>query len=145
MPTTQASLSADDRIDFAAHKLAVHFTEETDLPARYRRLTDPSRKKAKVKEGSEIEKRFKANVESWGRLIHTMLVKIDESQAWRFINLSPQFDGTISRVTENKDFCDFVDYLILRRDQEQCGPDELGGLALLSVAFQQQVERRLQA
>lgn len=144
MSTTQASTSAHDRIDLAAHKLAVYFTEDTDLPARYRRLTDPSRKIRKVKQDSEIENRFKANVESWGRLIHTMLAKIDDSQAWRFINLSPQFEGTVNRVTENKDFCDFVDYLILRRDKEKCGPEELGGLALLSVAFQREVEKRIQ-
>jgi hypothetical protein len=58
--------------------------------------------------------------------------------------LSPQFDGTVNRVTENKDFCNFVDYLILRRDKEKCGPEELGGLALLSVAFQREVEKRIQ-
>ena len=145
MPTTHASTAADDRITLAAHKLALYFTEDTDLPARYRRLADPSRKVRKAKEDSEIEKRFKANVDSWRRLIDTMLAKIDETQAWRFINLSPQFDATIDRVTANKDFCDFVDYLILRRDKEQCDPDELGGLALLSVAFQREVERQIQS
>ena len=138
------SSPAGERLTVAAHRLAVRFTEDTDLPARYRGLSDPSRKIQKVKEDSEVEKRFKANVESWRQLIETMLAKIDEGQAWRFVNLFPQFAGTIDKVTDNKDFCDFVDYMILRRDKEQCGPDELGGLALLSVAFQREVEKRIQ-
>lgn len=137
------SSPAHERVTLAAHMLAVRFTEDTDLPARYRNLSDRSRRIRKVKEDSEVEKRFKANVESWGRLIEIMLAKIDESRAWRFINLCPQLDGTIEKVTENKDFRDFVDYMILRRDKEQCGPDELGGLALLSVAFQREVENRI--
>lgn len=145
MPSTSASTPEDDRIALAAYKLAVHFTEYTDMPARYRRLADPSRKVRKVKEDSEIERRFKANVESWRQLIDTMLAKIDEVQAWRFINLSPQFDTASNRVTANKDFCDFMDYLIMRRDKDQCAPDELGSLALLSVAFQREVEKRIQS
>ncbi len=72
-----------------------------------------------------------------------MLAKIAESQAWRFITLSPKFNATFNKVTDNEDFCNFVDYMILRRDKEQCGPDELGGLALLSVAFQREVEKRI--
>ena len=54
------------------------------------------------------------NVESWVQLIHAMLARIDESQAWRFINSSPEFDGNTNRVVENKDFCDFLDYMIRR-------------------------------
>jgi hypothetical protein len=135
---------AEERLTLTAHRLAIRFTEDTDLPARYRKLSDPARKIRKVKEDSEVEKRFKANVEAWAHLIETMLAKIEESQAWRFINLVPHILGTMNKVTDNKDFCDFVDYMILRRDKEQCGPDELGGLALLSVAFQREVEKRIQ-
>jgi len=144
MTINQVSSAADDRIALAAHKLAVHFTEDTELPTRYRRLSEPSRKTRKLKEDSAVEKRFRANVDSWRRLIEKMLAKLDETQAWRFIDLRPQMEGTINKLTENKDFCDFLDYLILRRDKEQCGPDELGGLALLSVAFQREVEKRIQ-
>ena len=58
-------------------------------------------------------------------------------------NLAPQIDGDITKVTDNADFCDFIDYLILRRDKENCDADELGGLAQLSTAFQREVEKRL--
>lgn len=90
-----------------------------------------------------MEKRFKANVESWRKLIETMLTKVDESQAWRFINLRPRVADTTSTVTDNSDFCEFIDYMILRRDKELCGPDELGGLSFLSVALQREAEKRI--
>lgn len=134
----------DERVVVAAHRLAVRFTEDPDLPARYRRRADPSGKVPKIKEDSEIEKRFKANVESWSKLIKTMIAKLDEGQAWRFINLRPESIGRIVRVTDCQDFCDFIDYLTLRRDKERCDSDELGGLALLSVAFQREVEKQIQ-
>ena len=137
------SSPAEEKVTMSAHRLAVRFTEDTQLPARFRRVSEPSRKIAKVKKDSEVERRFKANVESWRQLIETMLAKIDEGQAWRFINLCPQVAGTINRVTDSKDFSNFVDYMILRRDEERCGPDELGALALLSVAFQREVEKRI--
>jgi hypothetical protein len=131
-------------IDQAAHKLAVDSTDESDLPARYRNLTNASRKIRKVNDDSDIEKRFKANVDSWRQLISTMLAKLEPSQAWRFINRGPQVDGVIHRVTDNKDFCDFVDYMIQRRDAEKCTADELGGLALLVTAFQREVAKQIQ-
>jgi hypothetical protein len=145
MSSEQSPPPAVDRIGVAAHMLAIRFSEDADLPARYRQLKQPSRKFRNSKEDSEIEKRFKLNAESWMQLIHAMLARIDESQAWRFINSSPQFDGGTNKVVEHKDFCDFLDYLILRRDVEHCGSEELGGLALLSIAFQREVEKHIQA
>lgn len=142
-PDYRMSLPLNDRIAAAAHKLAVRFTEDADLPARFRRQTDSSVKPRKVKEDSDIEIRFRANVVSWARLIETMISKIDQAQAWRFTHLLPQIDSAITKLTQNKDFCDFIDYLILRRDTERCNSDELGGLALLSVAFQREIEKRL--
>jgi len=92
---------------------------------------------------SEIEKRFKVNVQVWRSLIETMLAKLKHDQAWRFVDLCPQVDGPIETIADNRDFCAFTDYLILRRDKEKCDSDELGSLAQLSVAFQRQVEKRI--
>jgi|CXWL01.1.fsa_nt_gi hypothetical protein len=137
------SSTTDDRVVIAANRLAFRFTDDADLPARYRRRTDLSVKIPKIKEDSEIEKRFKANVESWRKVVENMTAKLEEDQAWRFINLRPASDGRISKVTQSRDFCDFIDYMTLRRDQERCGANELGGLALLSVAFQLEVEKQI--
>jgi hypothetical protein len=133
----------EDRVNLACHRLAVEFTEDDQLPARYRKRSDSTQKVRKAKEDSEVEKRFRANVQAWRTLIDTMLAKWDNDQAWRFINLCPQFDGPIKSVADNADFCAFIDYLILRRDKEDCDSDELGGLAQLSVAFQREVEKRI--
>lgn len=127
----------------AAHRLAVDFTEEANLPVRFR--TSPSSAKSrKIKEDSEVEKRFRASVMLWRQLIETMLSKISNRQAWRFIDRSPEIHPTVRTLTDCKDFCDFVDYLILRRDMEKCSADELGELALLSTAFQREIEKRIQ-
>lgn len=152
--TTQTDLFADAQrpnaaadthapIEIAVHRLAVQFTEDELLPTRYRRTADSDQRNRKPKQDSEVEKRFRANVQAWRDLIETMLKKLQAAQAWRFINLTPQVDDNIIQVTDNSDFCDFIDYLILRRDKENCGAGELGGLAQLSTAFQREVEKRL--
>jgi hypothetical protein len=141
----QADANTDihDPIELVVHRLAVQFTEDELLPTRYRRTADSDQRKRKPKQDSEVEKRFKSNVQSWRNLIETMLSKLEPEQAWRFINLAPRVDGDLAKVTDNTDFCNFVDYLILRRDKENCDTDELGGLAQLLTAFQREVERRL--
>lgn len=75
--------------------------------------------------------------------METMLAKLDHGQAWRFIDLSPKCEEGMVKLTDCRDFCDFTDYLILRRDKEQCDADELGGLAQLSVVFQRQLEKQI--
>lgn len=135
-------VSEDGRIALAAHRFAVEFTEDSQLPTRYRKRANPAQKTLKTK-NSEVEKRFKEKVESWKRIIETMLATVEAEQAWRFINLAPTVDDNIAQVTDNTDFCDFIDYLILRRDEVNCDADELGGLAQLSVAFQLQVEKQV--
>jgi hypothetical protein len=139
-----SSVAADSRVELAAHRLAVDFTEDADLPPRFRKLSS-STKSRKTKEDSEMGKRFRANVRSWRQLIEIMCGKICNRQAWRFIDVSPEIGPTVRKVTDCKDFCDFIDYLILRRDKEQCGADELGRLAQLSTAFQLEIEKRIQS
>ena len=133
----------DARVVVAAHRLAVAFTEEANLPVRFRK-SPSSAQPRKIKEDSEVEKRYRANVMSWTQLIETMLAKISNRLAWSFIDLSPEIHPTVRKLTDCEDFCDFVDYLILRRDKEKCSADELGGLALLSTAYQREIEKRIQ-
>jgi hypothetical protein len=130
-----------DRILLAAFRLTVYFTDEDELPARYRKRK-PARAK-KIKEDAVLEKRFRANVKSWTELIETMLSRIDSRQAWRFIDVAPEIPPTARKVTDCKDFCDFVDYLSVRRDKEGACADEIGGLAWLLMPFQRKIEERL--
>jgi hypothetical protein len=136
-----SSSTTEDRVTVAARRLAIRFADEADVPARYSKRQAPSGKTRKVKEDAQIESRFRAHADSWRRAIETMLAKIGTAQAWRFIDLYPQVTGRIDKATDCSDFCDFVDYLILRRDKEQCGSDELGRIAMLSLAFQQEIEK----
>ena len=132
----------EDRIKAAALRLAVRLTEEIELPARYKQSSKPSTKPRRIKKDAEIEERFQANVKCWEELIGIMLSKINNQQAWRFIDVAPEVIPEVQKLTDCKDFQDFIDYLILRRDKEECGTDELGNLAMLSVVFQRQIEEK---
>ena len=99
----QACPGDEDRVKVAAHRLAVFFTEEENLPARYRRSFSPA-KARKINEDAVLEKSFKANLKSWTELIDTMLSKINNRQAWRFIDLSPEISPTVRRLTDCEDF-----------------------------------------
>lgn len=140
-------VETSNRIEIAAHRHAINFTEDLDLPTRYRKRppdkTDEPATPRKQKKDSEIDRLFKANVASWRSAINTMLGKLDHLQAWRFIDLVPDVEPGLSSLTDNKDFCAFVDYLVLRRDKEKCESDELGCLAALSVAFQREIEKKI--
>lgn len=144
--------SGDSRIELAAHRLAVDFTEDANLPTRFRKTSSTKSKKIKrnavgpktPKKDSKVEQRFRTNVGLWRQLIETMIGKIGAEQTWRFVDLSPKVDSTVHILTDCRDFCDFMDYLMLRRDKEDCSDDELGSLTMLSVAFQREIERRIQ-
>lgn len=130
----------ENRIDLAATKLAIAFAEDINIPARFKKKSE---KKTKQKPDSNIEIRFKKDIAHWKSLIKTMLNKIDDSLAWRFINIMPSIDQPSKSVAYQKDFSDFIDYLVLRRDKENCSPDELGRLAALSSEFQKELEKQL--
>lgn len=134
------------RVAVAAHQLAVQFTQDEDLPAHYRKVSSRTlqRTTKKMKKDSELAKHFATTVVSWTRLIETMLTKIDSRQAWRFISLSPEVHLPLTKLTDCKDLCDFMDYFALRRDTEKCDDDELGGLAQLLTAFQADVSKQVQ-
>jgi hypothetical protein len=144
MSEIQLMLPANDPIAAAAVKLVLRFTEEEDLPVRFRHQGESPRRRRKVKEDSACEKRFRSEIEFWKRLVETMLSKIDSEQAWRLINLSPEIDESITMLTRNGDFRDFMDYLILRRDTERCDSSELGGLALMLNVIQREIEKKNQ-
>ena len=127
MSSTQVTSSADSRIEVSAHRLAVQFTEDANLPVRYRRTSDSSRKTRKANDDSDIEKRFRTEVNSWRDLLKTMLSKVDAAKAWRFIDQSPQFTEPLRQVTDNDDFCDFLEYMRQRRDVDAVDTMNLAG------------------
>lgn len=133
-------MSMDNRIDITAIKLALAFSDESDIPARFK---PKSNKQKKINPNSNIEKRFEEDVAHWEKLVKQILNKLEPKLAWRFLNISPKPDDISKSIAYQKDFCDFIDYLVLRRDVENCDADELGRLAMLSGAFQRELEKNL--
>ena len=130
----------ENQIDIAASRLAISFADDSDIPTRFKSKSD---KQKKINPDSSNEIRFKEDIAQWKNLITIMLDKLDSGIAWRFLNISPNPDDISKSVAYQKDFCDFVDYLVLRRDKENCDADELGRLAMLSGAFQRELEKKL--
>jgi len=130
----------ENQIEYAAHRLAISFADNSDIPARYKNKSD---KQKKQKSDSNIEKRFSEDVGYWKQLILNMLDRIDNEVAWRFINIVPNVQPDTVSVAYNNDFINFIEYLVLRRDKENCNAEELGRLAMLSGAFQKEIEKRL--
>lgn len=130
----------ENQVNIAAHRLAIFYADEIDIPARYKSKSD---KQKKFNLDSSIEIRFRENVEHWKRLIDTMLSKIDRSLAWRFINSSPILDNISKSVAYHHDFIEFINYLVLRRDIDNCDSEELGRLVMLSGTFQKELEKMI--
>lgn len=133
----------DNSIKTAAIKLAILFSEESNIPSRFKTKNKDSEKKQKYNQDSSIEKKFQKEINEWEENIRTMMSKIDNDIAWRFINLKPKVNNEINRLSDSKEFSVFNDYLVLRRDIENCSSNELGRLAMLSVAFQREIEKNI--
>lgn len=124
-----------------AFLLAVNFSDESDLPSRLKKQN--SRVKRNSKLDTNIEKRLKLNCEIWESTIINMNKKLERDLANRFITLKPVVPKKINTVTDCPDFLDFIDYLSLRRDFENCNKDELGCLVMLLGAFQKKIEESI--
>ena len=95
------------RLTIAAHRLAVYFADDEDLPARYRKATDTTAKPRKVKDDVLIEQRFKANVKSWTELMDTMLAKIDNDAGVEVHRPVAGDTSAVRKLTDCEDFRDF--------------------------------------
>ncbi len=133
----------DTRIETAAYRLAKGYLDESEIPMRFRKDATEQSKTKKINSDSSIETKFQEEVNHWANLIEIMLSKIDNSIAWRFINLSPLITQELRGVTDCPDFSSFINYLVLRRDIEVCDDEELGRLAMLSGAFQRMIEKNI--
>lgn len=131
-----------DQVKTTAIQLAIKFSESSDLPLRYR-PTKIKGKIKKIKHDALIEMRFQIKVSAWEFTIKNILTKVEIRQAWRFINITPKKLPNIKSVVNHSDFVSFMDYLILRRDIDNCDADELGCLASLHTEFQNEIEKTL--
>ena len=133
----------DIKIESAAFRLAKIYCNESEIPLRFKTQNVEKINKQKSSKASLLETNFLEEVSHWMNVITMMLSKIDNPIAWRFINLSPNVNSDILDIVGCDDFCAFNEYLILRRDIEKCDNDELGSLAWLSLAFQREIEKKI--
>jgi hypothetical protein len=131
-----------NNILIAANQLALKFSEDSDIPTRFKK-EKKKREDQKSNLNTLVEKRFQENIEDWKQVVVTMLKKIENQQVWRFITLKPNIEDDISNAVYSKDFSDFTEYLILRRDKENCDFKELGLLAMLHTEFQREIDRQI--
>lgn len=125
-----------------ANQLTLKFSDESDIPTRLKK-DNKKKEDKKTNLNSMIEKRFQDNIQDWKQLIEIMLSKIEIQKAWRFITLKPNIEDNIPNAAYSKDFSDFTDYLVLRRDKENCDYKELGNLAMLYTEFQREIDKKL--
>ena len=125
------------KIAHTAHKLALMFEIELDIPLRFRKS------KSKKLPDPDVERRWQKHLLDWQNTIISILDNVrDHDQAWRFILTNPRVDESSSNsVTECQDFLDFTDLFIKIRDIDKCDDIELGTLSILYTAFQRRIEK----
>jgi hypothetical protein len=129
-------------IEVISSRLAVMFSDDSDIPNRFKK--NNKNKEKKDIQNSKLEQCFQKNVKNWESVIKTILLKVDDKQAWRFILLNPSIEPELTSVADAQDFIDFTDYFVLRRDIEQCDSEELGLLSVLYSEFQRKIEQTIQ-
>lgn len=135
----KTSQPVSDSFHAFAELLAIRFSNESELPNRLK--NEPT--KSKTNQNSAAEISFRQKVDSWKFIIANMRERIPSELVLRFISLNPSIEENTTQVTQVKDFLDFTDYLILKRDDEKCDDDELGLLSTLHTQFQKVIEKRI--
>jgi hypothetical protein len=127
----------------AAYELTIKFQDESDIPQRLKK--GKSQNPSKQNLDSLVEQRFQIHVMAWAETINSILNHVpDKHQGWRFIRCTPRImDNSIVSVVFCKDFIDFTDLLVQRRDIDRCDADELGKICMLHTAFQRVIESKI--
>lgn len=124
-----------------ATQLALGYTDDTDIPTRFKKRTTK-----KYDPDSNIEIRFQEQIKRWEEVVNSILKHVaDSDQALRFINSNPIIEDETQTVTTNKDFLDFLDLLIQKRDIDNCGSSELGSLCMLHGTMQKKIESQIES
>ncbi|WP_425391426.1 hypothetical protein [Ekhidna sp.] len=122
-----------------ATQLALGYADESDIPTRFKKRTNK-----KYDPDSNIEIRFQEQIDRWEEVVNSILNHVaDPDQALRFINSNPIIEDGTQSVTMNKDFLDFLDFLIQRRNINECGSSELGSLCMLHGTMQKKIETEI--
>jgi hypothetical protein len=126
-----------------ANQLALKFSDESEIPSRLKKKDAEKKERQKSNLNSLTEQRFQKNVNSWLRIIETILSKVESKKAWRFISTTPEVESNIRSAAYCNDFIEFNDYFVLRRDIENCDDEEVGLISMLHTEFQKEIEKKI--
>ncbi|HET6243857.1 MAG: hypothetical protein H0V01_02580 [Bacteroidetes bacterium] len=127
-----------------ANQLALKFSDELEIPSRLKKKENEKKERQKSNLNSLTEQRFQKNVTSWLKVIETLLSKVESKNAWRYITITPEIESNIKSAAYCKDFIEFTDYFVLRRDIENCDDEEVGLISMLHSEFQKEIEKKIE-
>jgi hypothetical protein len=119
-------------------KLAIKYCDSSEIPRRFKEKKSESDKKINL--NTQIEINFQLRVNDWENTLTLLLEKMDTNLAWIFIYQKPTKEPEIKSAAYHREFKLFTDYLILRRDKENCDDGELACLSMLHTSFQKQID-----
>lgn len=122
-----------------AELLTIRLSNENELPNRLK--SDST--KSKVNQNSAAEILFRQKVDLWKSIINNMRDRIPRELIIKIVSLNPNVEENVTQVTQVKDYLDFTNYFILKRDVEKCGDEEVGLLSFLHTQFQKVIENRI--
>jgi len=128
------------RNQILAVKLAIAFSEEGEIPAKYKKR---KRRTPKQEDKTNIETAFEVKVDNWMATVTNIFEKFSVDDGFRFVTITPRINDEDKEVSLCEDFQALNSYLEQRRDIENCSDEELGCLAMLLTAFQKEAERIL--
>ncbi|WP_319502530.1 BRCT domain-containing protein [uncultured Draconibacterium sp.] len=129
----------DKQIKLLAVQYAIAFSEENEIPAKYKRSTGKSQR---ADRDSNIKRKFEAKINDWETTLRNIKQNVHESFSHCFIHCIPTVTGNTSKVTECEDFYVFNEYVSKRRN-EDISYGELGCLVTLLTAFQEKIEEKI--
>lgn len=123
------------RYRMLAINLAKKFSNDSEIPAKFKNSTTRKEKDSKVL------LKFQEDIYFWDHLIERMFLSLKDDQVFRFIDIAPLVDKSAKHPFDCPDFIDFHEYFRIRRDVDNCDDQELGRLSMLLYAFQEKIER----
>ena len=128
----------NSQIKTVSIKLAIKYSDSAEIPTRFKEKKNENDKKINLK--TQIERNFQIRVADWENTLTILLQKLDSNLAWSFIYQKPTKEVNFKSAAYHIEFKLFVDYLILRRDKENCDDGELACLSLLLSSFQKVID-----
>jgi len=131
----------ENRINSAAIRIALRFTQVEDLPER---LSGQKKELfSEIKKDSAAERRFQLEISKWKNFINKLISIKSNDMIWRFLSTSPIVEPGTESVSLCHDFIKANDLLIHIRNDKKPSPEMIGKYSQLLTAFQKEIETKI--